>query len=101
MLIPPPQELEATASFYAPREWDCAQAFSVVYSHDYSQPTAIAQLLPALVGRSYLEAAGIDCTAGATARQRLSPSLSPKLDTTTASRGTAAPARSTPRPPWG
>ncbi|XP_075283376.1 cobalamin binding intrinsic factor [Opisthocomus hoazin] len=80
------QELEATASFYAPREWDCAQAFSVVYSHDYSQPTAIAQLLPALVGRSYLEAAGIDCTAGATARQRLSPSLSPKLDTTTASR---------------
>ncbi|KAM4898686.1 cobalamin binding intrinsic factor-like [Sylvia borin] len=57
------QALEATRKFYDPREWDCAQAFSVVCAHDYQQPTAIAQVLPALVGRSYLEAAGLDCSA--------------------------------------
>ncbi|NWR99962.1 IF factor, partial [Motacilla alba] len=57
------QALEATRKFYAPREWDCAQAFSVVYSHDYQQPMAIAQVLPALVGRTYLDAAGLDCAA--------------------------------------
>ncbi|XP_042641130.1 cobalamin binding intrinsic factor [Tyto alba] len=55
------QALEATGEFYAPREWDCAQAFSMVYSHDYQQPMAIAQVLPALVGRSYLEAASLNC----------------------------------------
>uniref|UniRef100_A0A8C3NSZ2 Transcobalamin-like C-terminal domain-containing protein n=1 Tax=Cyanoderma ruficeps TaxID=181631 RepID=A0A8C3NSZ2_9PASS len=57
------QALEATRKFYAPRKWDCAQAFSVVYAHDYQQPMAIAQVLPALVGRSYLDAAGLDCAA--------------------------------------
>ncbi|NXQ13851.1 IF factor, partial [Peucedramus taeniatus] len=57
------QALEATRKFYAPREWDCAQAFSVVYAHDYQQPMAIAQVLPILVGRSYLDAAGLDCAA--------------------------------------
>ncbi|XP_074697938.1 cobalamin binding intrinsic factor [Strix aluco] len=56
------QALQATGKFYAPREWDCAQAFSVVYKHDYQLPIAIAQVLPALVGRSYLEAASLDCT---------------------------------------
>uniref|UniRef100_A0A8U7M9X0 Transcobalamin-like C-terminal domain-containing protein n=1 Tax=Corvus moneduloides TaxID=1196302 RepID=A0A8U7M9X0_CORMO len=53
------QALEATRKFYAPRQWDCAQAFSVVSAHDYQQPTAIAQVLPALVGRSYLDVAGM------------------------------------------
>uniref|UniRef100_A0A8U7M9W5 Transcobalamin-like C-terminal domain-containing protein n=1 Tax=Corvus moneduloides TaxID=1196302 RepID=A0A8U7M9W5_CORMO len=57
------QALEATRKFYAPRQWDCAQAFSVVSAHDYQQPTAIAQVLPALVGRSYLDVAGLDCAA--------------------------------------
>ncbi|XP_066408806.1 cobalamin binding intrinsic factor-like [Molothrus aeneus] len=57
------QALEATRKFYAPRQWDCAQAFSRVYAHDYQQPMAIAQVLPALVGRSYLDAAGLDCAA--------------------------------------
>ncbi|NXM54137.1 IF factor, partial [Illadopsis cleaveri] len=57
------QALEATRKFYAPRQWDRAQAFSVVYAHDYQQPMAIAQVLPALVGRSYLDAAGLDCNA--------------------------------------
>ncbi|NXA00612.1 IF factor, partial [Nesospiza acunhae] len=57
------QALEATRKFYAPREWDCAQAFSRVYAHDYQQPMAIAQVLPALVGRSYLDVAGLDCAA--------------------------------------
>ncbi|NWI83851.1 IF factor, partial [Dryoscopus gambensis] len=57
------QALEATRNFYAPRKWDCAQAFSVVSAHDYQQPMAIAQVLPALVGRSYLDVAGMDCAA--------------------------------------
>ncbi|XP_063253571.1 cobalamin binding intrinsic factor-like isoform X2 [Prinia subflava] len=75
------QALEATRKFYAPRQWDCAQAFSVVYAHNYQQPMAIAQVLPALVGRSYLDAAGLDCAAN----RDLSPSpqlpLSPVLGT--------------------
>ncbi|NWR47961.1 IF factor, partial [Regulus satrapa] len=57
------QALEATRKFYAPRKWDCAQAFSVVYAHDYQQPMAIAQVLPALAARSYLDVAGLDCAA--------------------------------------
>ncbi|XP_063253419.1 cobalamin binding intrinsic factor-like [Prinia subflava] len=50
------QALQTSSEFYAPRQWDRAQAFSVVYAHDYQQPMAIAQVLPALVGRSYLDA---------------------------------------------
>ncbi|RLV97286.1 hypothetical protein DV515_00012020 [Chloebia gouldiae] len=75
------QALEATRKFYAPRKWDCAQAFSVVYAHNYQQPMAIAQVLPALVGRSYLDVAGLDCAA----TKNMSPGrqlpLSPMLGT--------------------
>ncbi|NWZ36597.1 IF factor, partial [Brachypodius atriceps] len=53
------QALETSSEFYAPRKWDRAQAFSVVYAHDYQQPMAIAQVLPALVGKSYLNAGGL------------------------------------------
>ncbi|NXP34052.1 IF factor, partial [Leiothrix lutea] len=53
------QALETSREFYAPREWDHAQAFSVVYAHDYQQPMAMAQVLPALVGKSYLDAGGV------------------------------------------
>ncbi|KAM4898688.1 cobalamin binding intrinsic factor-like [Sylvia borin] len=53
------QALEASSEFYAPRKWDRAQAFSVVCAHHYQQPMAMAQVLPALVGRSYLNAAAI------------------------------------------
>ncbi|NXT91458.1 IF factor, partial [Anhinga rufa] len=67
------QALEATRKFYAPRKWDCAQAFSVVYSHDYHQPMAIAQVLPALVGKSYLDAASLHCTASTTVFSTLQP----------------------------
>ncbi|NXG26110.1 IF factor, partial [Grallaria varia] len=59
------QALGATGKFYAPREWDCAQALAVVTQHDYELPAAIAQVLPALVGRSYLDAAALDCAAPA------------------------------------
>nr|XP_025965066.1 LOW QUALITY PROTEIN: gastric intrinsic factor [Dromaius novaehollandiae] len=59
------QALTATAAFYAPREWDCTQAFSVVFEHDLQQPMAIAQVLPALLGRTYLDATSVDCTAKA------------------------------------
>ncbi|NXS74912.1 IF factor, partial [Pandion haliaetus] len=82
------QVLGATGKFYAPREWDCAQAFSVVYSHEYHQPMAIAQVLPALMGMSYLEAAALDCTASASMSPSLQSSLSPKLGTTAIPRAT-------------
>ncbi|NXT18792.1 IF factor, partial [Syrrhaptes paradoxus] len=81
------QALGSTGKFYAPRPWDCAQAFSVVYGHDYRQPTAVAQLLPALLGRSYLHAADPDCAAGRTVSPQLSPS--PKLPTVGVPRATA------------
>ncbi|KFQ31840.1 Gastric intrinsic factor, partial [Merops nubicus] len=69
------QALEAAEKFYAPREWDCAQAFAKVCQHDYQQPMAIAQVLPALVGKPYLEAGSLNCTAteGATPGVELSP----------------------------
>ncbi|NXS37998.1 IF factor, partial [Pomatostomus ruficeps] len=75
------QALEATRKFYAPRKWDCAQAFSVVSSHDYQQPMAIAQVLPALVGRSYLDAAGLDCAATKDMSPNQQAPLSPALGT--------------------
>ncbi|XP_016154569.1 PREDICTED: LOW QUALITY PROTEIN: transcobalamin-1-like [Ficedula albicollis] len=85
------QALEATRKFYAPRKWDCAQAFSVVYAHNYQQPMAMAQVLPALVGRSYLDAAGLDCAA----TKDMSPSqqlaLFPKLGTHGVPRGMLIP----------
>lgn len=62
-LPPPPQALESSSEFYAPRKWDRAQAFSVVYKHDYKQPMAMAQVLPALVGKSYLNAGRRGCAA--------------------------------------
>ncbi|KFO88348.1 Gastric intrinsic factor, partial [Buceros rhinoceros silvestris] len=54
------QALEAAGKFYSPREWDCTQAFAVVLRHDYQQPMAIAQVLPALVDKPYLEAGSLD-----------------------------------------
>ncbi|NXN79738.1 IF factor, partial [Bombycilla garrulus] len=75
------QALEATGKFYAPREWDCAQAFSMVFAHDYQHPMAIAQVLPALVGRSYLDAAGLDCAVTKDASPSRQLPLSPVLGT--------------------
>ncbi|NXA65426.1 IF factor, partial [Mohoua ochrocephala] len=75
------QALDATRTFYAPRKWDCAQAFSVVLAHDYQQPMAIAQVLPALVGRSYLDAAGLDCAATKGTSPKPQLPLSPALGT--------------------
>ncbi|XP_061856492.1 cobalamin binding intrinsic factor [Colius striatus] len=57
------QALEATRVVYAPRHWDSAQAFSVVCQHHFQLPTATAQLLPALLGKTYLHAAHMDCAA--------------------------------------
>ncbi|NXF90725.1 IF factor, partial [Eubucco bourcierii] len=56
------QALETSSKLYAPREWDCTSAFSVVCKSEYSQPMAIAQVLPALLYRPYLQAADVDCT---------------------------------------
>ncbi|NWW14615.1 IF factor, partial [Oreocharis arfaki] len=57
------QALETSSEFYAPRKWDRAQAFSVVHSHDYKLPTAMAQVLPPLVSKSYLDAGMRGCAA--------------------------------------
>ncbi|NWT03718.1 IF factor, partial [Mionectes macconnelli] len=57
------QALEASRDFYAPRDWDCAQAFAVVTNHTFELPMAIAQVLPALGGTSYLDAATLNCDA--------------------------------------
>ncbi|NXC62884.1 IF factor, partial [Aleadryas rufinucha] len=57
------QALETSSEFYAPRKWDRAQAFSVVHNHNYQQPMAMAQVLPALVGKSYLNAGRRGCAA--------------------------------------
>ncbi|NXS90036.1 IF factor, partial [Erpornis zantholeuca] len=57
------QALETSSEFYAPRKWDRAQAFSVVCNHDYKQPMAMAQVLPSLVGKSYLDAGRKGCAA--------------------------------------
>ncbi|NXE98476.1 IF factor, partial [Menura novaehollandiae] len=54
------QALEISSEFYAPRKWDRDQAFNVVCNHNYQQPMAIAQVLPALVGKSYLNAGRLD-----------------------------------------
>ncbi|XP_053836707.1 cobalamin binding intrinsic factor-like [Vidua macroura] len=64
------QALETSSEFYAPRKWDRAQAFRVVYNHDYKELMAIAQVLPPLVGKSYLNAGRWGCTA----TNRMSPS---------------------------
>ncbi|KFP91696.1 Gastric intrinsic factor, partial [Apaloderma vittatum] len=76
------QALGSTSKFYAPREWDCEQAFSVVYHHDYQQPMAIAQVLPALVGKSYLDAASLECSNDVPLSPTLESSTSPNLGTT-------------------
>uniref|UniRef100_A0A8C3BV18 Cobalamin binding intrinsic factor n=1 Tax=Cairina moschata TaxID=8855 RepID=A0A8C3BV18_CAIMO len=72
--------LETASKFYAPREWDCAQAFSAVYSHQLQQPMAVAQALPALVHKPYLDAASLDCSVVAVTIPQLP--LSPSQATT-------------------
>ncbi|NXK71506.1 IF factor, partial [Amazona guildingii] len=69
------QALESAGRFYAPRQWDCSQALSVVSEHHFQLPTAIAQLLPALVGRTYLEAGSLECSSVTRTSRSLQPSL--------------------------
>ncbi|NXU92713.1 IF factor, partial [Xiphorhynchus elegans] len=57
------QALGATTKFYAPRKWNRTQALDVVAKHDYELAMAIAQVLPALVNKSYLDVGSFDCDA--------------------------------------
>lgn len=82
------QVLETASKFYAPRQWDCAQAFSAVYSHQLQQPMAVAQAVPALVHKPYLDAASLDCSVVAVTIPQLP--LSPS-QATTAQEGTGPP----------
>ncbi|XP_033918086.1 cobalamin binding intrinsic factor [Melopsittacus undulatus] len=65
------QALESAGQFYSPRQWDCSQALSVVSEHHFQLPMAMAQLLPALLGRTYLDAASLDCPSGSSASRSL------------------------------
>ncbi|XP_057274304.1 cobalamin binding intrinsic factor-like, partial [Pezoporus wallicus] len=56
------QALQSAGAFYAPRRWDCSQAVAAVSEHRFQLPTAIAQLVPALLGRTYLDAASAGCS---------------------------------------
>ncbi|XP_062495509.1 LOW QUALITY PROTEIN: cobalamin binding intrinsic factor-like [Pezoporus occidentalis] len=56
------QALQSSGPFYAPRRWDCSQAVAAVSEHRFQLPTAIAQLVPALLGRTYLDAASAGCS---------------------------------------
>ncbi|NWV91206.1 IF factor, partial [Machaerirhynchus nigripectus] len=70
------QALETSREFYAPRKWDRAQALSVVYNHDYELPMAMAQVLPPLVGKSYLDAGHLPCSASSSSSGSPQPSRS-------------------------
>ncbi|NWV76232.1 IF factor, partial [Dasyornis broadbenti] len=57
------QALATSSEFYAPLEWNLTQACSVVYKHDYKEPMAMAQVLPPIMGKSYLNAGELGCAA--------------------------------------
>ncbi|NXS59387.1 IF factor, partial [Brachypteracias leptosomus] len=75
------QALEAIEKFYAPREWDCEQAFNVVYQHDYQLTMAIAQVLPALVDKPYIRAGSLASLQGRGSCPGHPPSSSPLPET--------------------
>ncbi|OXB52576.1 UNVERIFIED_CONTAM: hypothetical protein H355_005373 [Colinus virginianus] len=56
------QLLLAASEFYAPRVWDCTQPVAAITARHLQQPMAIAQALPALVGRTYLDSASLHCS---------------------------------------
>ncbi|XP_072194184.1 cobalamin binding intrinsic factor [Excalfactoria chinensis] len=72
------QLLLAAGKFYAPRPWDCSQPVATITKHHLQQPMAVAQALPALVGRTYLDSASLDCSpeAPTTTSLQLDPILS-------------------------
>ncbi|NXL86956.1 IF factor, partial [Alectura lathami] len=76
------QALVAAHEFYAPREWDCPQAVSAITEHRLQLPMAIAQALPGLVGRSYLDAAGLNCSTTAVTATSPQPEPSPEQPVT-------------------
>ncbi|NXR10955.1 IF factor, partial [Semnornis frantzii] len=75
------QALETSSKLYAPREWDCTSAFDVVCKFEYSQAMAVAQVLPALLYKPYLQAADVDCTGSTRKSPDQEPSLPTSLDT--------------------
>uniref|UniRef100_A0A8C9FQ51 Cobalamin binding intrinsic factor n=1 Tax=Pavo cristatus TaxID=9049 RepID=A0A8C9FQ51_PAVCR len=77
------QLLLAAGKFYAPRQWNCTQPVAAITEHHLQQPMAVAQALPALVGRTYLDSASLDCSHEA--RTITNPQLDP-----TPSQGTTA-----------
>ncbi|XP_015718625.1 cobalamin binding intrinsic factor [Coturnix japonica] len=72
------QLLLAAGKFYAPRAWDCRQPVATITKHHLQQPMAVAQALPALVGRTYLDSASLNCSyeASTTTNLQLDPILS-------------------------
>ncbi|NXC50660.1 IF factor, partial [Penelope pileata] len=76
------QVLLAAGEFYAPWQWDCAQALAAIVSHNLQLPMAIAQALPAMVGRSYLDAGSLKCSNEVVTATIPQLDMSPSQDTT-------------------
>uniref|UniRef100_A0A669R8N4 Cobalamin binding intrinsic factor n=1 Tax=Phasianus colchicus TaxID=9054 RepID=A0A669R8N4_PHACC len=77
------QLLLAAGKFYAPQKWDCTQPVAAITRHHLEQPMAIAQALPALVGRTYLDSASLDCSPEARTTTGLQLDPTPSHGTTT------------------
>ncbi|XP_065611567.1 cobalamin binding intrinsic factor [Cyrtonyx montezumae] len=77
------QLLLAAGDFYAPRVWDCTQPVAAITKHHLQQPMAVAQALPALVGRTYLDSASLRCSteASTTTSPQMDPTPSPERTT--------------------
>ncbi|KAF7235981.1 Cobalamin binding intrinsic factor [Varanus komodoensis] len=60
------QALRVTSKFYAAGEWNCQETLDEVlkevYLGAFNNPAAASQILPSLVGKTYLDVRGITCS---------------------------------------
>ncbi|KAM6465965.1 cobalamin binding intrinsic factor-like isoform 6-T6 [Liasis olivaceus] len=60
------QALSVTSEFYSPTAWNCEKTLEEVLHQvtagAFSRPAAASQILPSLVGKTYLDVRGLTCT---------------------------------------
>ncbi|KAM6465976.1 cobalamin binding intrinsic factor-like isoform 2-T2 [Liasis olivaceus] len=60
------QALSVTPEFYSPTAWNCEKTLEEVLHQvtegAFSRPAAASQILPSLVGKTYLDVRGLNCT---------------------------------------
>ncbi|XP_025033297.1 transcobalamin-1-like, partial [Python bivittatus] len=60
------QALSVTSEFYSPNSWNCEKTIEEVLNQvtegAFSRPAAASQILPSLVGKTYLDVRGLTCT---------------------------------------